>query len=185
MKKLLGLKWQIWLIIAAILIIGIVLAIVWLSSNHKTDSQPAITAKFSFADTIGWHLGFSNQTPAVSQVIFSNDGTCFISAEYDHGSIDDNTEVQKLTDSLTNAGDAVASLPNADVSMTIDGQVASYSIYQQGVAASPSSNQQIKGGVGLGFIHLGDHYIKVSTSCDTSSQLSGTVEAVKNISFHS
>lgn len=179
-------KWFIWAAVALlVLAIGIFCLVFWINSTHKASAQATMTAKFSFSDTPAWHLGFSNQKPAVSQVIFSDDGTCFISAEYDKGTVDVATEVQKSVDSLANSGNAVASLQNAEVSMTVDGRITPYSIYQQAIADSPSSSQQIKQGQGLGFIQLGDHYIKVLTSCDTPNQLDGTVVAVKNISFHS
>lgn len=146
---------------------------------QKTPGHP----QFSFDATAApnWYQG---PVDKVSLAMFSRDKTsgCWASIEHKPGTVDADSELQKIQTTLTNSGETVT--PGAIVPMTLQttGGTVSYELHQYTV--TPSGNaEKPYGGQEFAYFSLMSGYGKVQAYCTTAAQLATVTPALAALKF--
>ncbi len=176
--------------VAAIVVAAFISTIIYrnhttASSASKSDTSVSRQPLFSFDanKAPGWWQGATNRT---SMAVFDKDQThaCFVSAEYKKGTVDVDTEINKINADLTQSGNGytVTPLGSQTLELSINSTPQQYELKQSSVT-TPEGAEKVKGGQEFGFVQLSKGYIKVMGYCDTPEQLPGTLASLQAIRF--
>ena len=171
---------------ALVLVVVAIATVLIITQHNRTGAAPsvkpgigaAVPSKFSFTGTMGW---WQRATRETDMALFHPADSCFISVQYKSGTVDEATELQKLT--LSQASINGTSAPGTVLPMTLQtiaGPV-QYQLHQY--TLTPPAGVQLLRGFELGFVQLSGNYIQVEGHCDTPDQLSATIPALQAIKF--
>lgn len=172
--------------LVTILMISIAgLTIAYLNSNlasQPSDSQPKAKPMFSFSGADGWRQGPSNQT---SMALFGpsrKDGTsaCFTSIEFKPGRVDIKLKLAEHAKSLAKSGGSSTEIAKTTNRLTMIGTAVRYQFHQFRL----SGVDNIKQGLGLGYIQLANGHVEVMASCDKAQEITATIPALQAYKFN-
>ena len=138
---------------------------------------------FEFTGAEGWRKGPTNAT---SMALFSptnDDGTseCFTSIEYKTGIIDVPAELEKQQTSVASSG---ATISPINTQATFIGTNAGQKPYETHYYTIRGGDEQLMGGLGLGYLQFSKGFVEVESHCNTAEQLPSTVPAVQAYSIN-
>lgn len=172
------------------LLLSVASVVTWsVIENNKTSAESSETqhsirpeqSVFSFdaAKAPGWRQGPSNKT---SMALFSNDQSCFVSIEQKSGAVDAVAESEKTQTNLSHDGYAVSRVDSAHPVITVNSNAVSFELTQYSVSGSGNAGQ-LYGGQGLGYLTVGDEYLKAQVNCNNTDQLKSAVVALSAFSY--
>ncbi len=150
------------------------------SLANNQPSNPTVSSVFSFDETEGWWRGATDET---TMAIFDSNDThaCFISAEYIKSKIDVAADLVKAQRELARNGNyTMNELGTKTLALQTPSGTQSYELHQFSIT-TPNGAEMVKEGQETGYIQLAKGYVKLSGYCDLSSQLEGTITALKAI----
>lgn len=172
--------------LAAVLTVGVLAAV---SVNFKkTGASPKISNKVTITKSIfvfdgtkapGWRQGPTNGT---SMALFSDDRNCFVSIQQKDGALDEIKELKSTQESLGSGGYQVSNLGGVAVSLSSSSKNINYQLHQYEVTGSGSAGQLYRGQE-IGYIALGENYLRVEGYCNLASQLPATMPAIHAINY--
>lgn len=152
-------------------------------TTAETRDNKAIESMFSFSDPQGWWQGVTTKT---SMVVFDNNSShaCFVMLEYISGSVDADSEINKINAELTKHGEnyAITPLDTKKLELHTTAGPVGYELRQSSVTTPPGSSK-VKGGQAFGYIQLSDGYVEIKGYCDTPEQLGSIMPALEAIKF--
>ena len=166
----------------ALAVIAGISALVFMQANSpspKTIPQE-VKPMFSFIGVTDWRQGPTNET---SMALFGKEredktSACFTSIEYHRGTVDIQSEVQKMIKNSNGLGNTIAEISTQPLSLnTMNGNQA-YELHQYQATGSSSSTKPM-GGVEVGYLQLDDGYVKVNGNCETYDELQTTIPALQ------
>jgi hypothetical protein len=168
---------------AAIIIIGassFILLPIDSKQAANTDISHKITPMFSFSGASNWRQGPTNET---SMALFSKarpDGTsaCFTSAEFKHGVVNANTEIEKLQNDLGTTGGNISLLSTTPGVLHTKNGDKSYELHQYKIEGGSGSKDAMQG-LELGYVQLQDGYVKLAGHCETTDDLADVTPALQ------
>jgi hypothetical protein len=148
---------------------------------QKTPGTPMFS--FDVAKASDWRQG---PTDKVSMALFGEaradkTSACFTSVQYKTGTVDADAELQKQQRDYNVTGGSMALLGSVTSTLQTVGGEKSYDLRQYAVESS--DDLKVMGGLEIGYLQLGNGYIKVDGHCEAAEELNSTIPALKAIRF--
>lgn len=177
------------MMICAFIFIALILGFLFLGTRkNSTAEQTHTTASsmFSFDGAEGWHKGPATSTSMAlfSPADHSGLSPCLVSAEYFKGTVNPAAEQSQNRKKLAVNGTSVTNLGDQNTVIRTAKGLKKYALTQYGVTTPDGQDNPVMGGNELGFVQLGDGYLKLVGKCDTADQLPSTIAALKALKFN-
>jgi hypothetical protein len=114
--------------------------------------------------------------------VFHNLHDCFLSVEYNAGTVNIATELKKIDKQAAIGGYTITHIGVRTLTMQVAGSKHQYKLYQTNTT-EPVGATKLMDGNESGFVQLSNGYIDIYGTCNTVSQLHETIPALEAIEF--